>query len=175
MEFNNIYNFAVFLILLPLLLINCGLINNYCDTGASGYGAIVFTFDDKYIQEWFQANSIFSKYDWKTTFCVTKYGTLSDDEKQKLMTLQNNGHEIASHGNKHLRAAEYLSAHTMEDYINEEILLSLSSMEDEGIDISSFVYPYGSRTVETDLTLFNFKRINRLQFKLILMHLIYFL
>ena len=149
------------IILLFLILINCDSICNYCSTELKGPGAIVLTFDDKYIDDWFIADSVFSIYDWKATFCVTKHETLTETEKQKLLTLQNNEHEIASHGNKHLRATEYLSNHTMEEYANEEILPSLTSMEYDGFDISTFVYPYGSRSVETDLTLFNYFSVLR--------------
>jgi len=143
------------------VFISCDFICDVCYTESKGSGAVVLTFDDKYIDEWFSADSIFSDYNWKATFCVTKYGTLTDDEKQKLITLQNNGNEIASHGSKHLRATEYLTNHTMSEYVNEEILPSLSSMKNDGIDVSSFVYPYGSRSVETDLTLFNYFSVLR--------------
>ena len=161
MKFNGSIIINTFLIFLLLLLFSCDSICNFCNTESKGSGAIVLTFDDKYISDWFTADSIFSIYEWKATFCVTQYGTLTEVEKQKLLTLQDNGHEIASHGNKHLQATEYLYDHTMEDYTNEEILPSLKSMGDDGIDIFSFVYPYGSRSVETDLTLFNYFAVLR--------------
>lgn len=161
MKFSRIIIVRPCLIFLLLTLINCNFISNFCNTESKGPGAIVLTFDDKYIRDWYTADSIFSIYDWKATFCVTAYGTLTENEKLKLMMLQNNGHEIASHGNKHLRATEYLSDHTMEEYTNEEILPSLNSMEYDGINISSFVYPYGSRSVEADVTLFNYFSVLR--------------
>lgn len=161
MKFNRNKNFKSFLIILPLVFIGCDFICDVCYPEPKGPGAVVLTFDDGYINEWFTADSVFSGYDWKATFCVTRYSTLVDDEKQKLITLQNNGHEIASHGSKHLRATEYLSEHTMKNYLDEEIFPSLNSMVNDGIDISSFVYPYGSRSIETDLTLFNYFSVLR--------------
>ena len=161
MKFNRIINFKSFLIFLPLLVISCDFLCDVCYTEPKGPGAVVLTFDDDYINEWFTADSVFSDYDWKATFCVARYSTLTDDEKRRLITLQDNGHEIASHGSKHLRAAEYLSDHTMKNYLNEEIFPSLNSMVNDGIDISSFVYPYGSRSVETDLTLFKYFSVLR--------------
>jgi peptidoglycan-N-acetylglucosamine deacetylase len=161
LKLNRIINFKSFLIVLPLVFISCDFICDVCYAESKGPGAVVLTFDDKYINEWFSADSVFSGYDWKATFCVTKYGTLTEDEKQKLMALQDNGHEIASHGSKHLRATEYLSEHTMKNYLNEEIFPSLNSMVNDGMDISSFVYPYGSRSVETDLSLFKYFSVLR--------------
>jgi len=161
MKLNRNFKVVIYLIFLSLALTNCDNMCNYCSPEEKGPGAIVLTFDDKYINEWFTADSIFSIYEWKATFCVTKYGMLTDSEKQKLMTLQNNEHEIASHGGEHFRATEYLSNHTLEEYTNEEILPSLDSMEYDGFDISSFVYPFGSRSVETDLTLFNYFSVLR--------------
>jgi len=156
LKFKNIYNFTAFLILLPLLLIKCDLINNYCDTGASGNGAIVLTFDDSHIDAWYKADSIFSIYNWKATFCVSAYGTLTENQKLKLLSLQNNGHEIALHGTHHYNASEYLSNHSMDEYIKNEIMPSLIEMQNDGLNITSFAYPGGVRSVELDLALFDY-------------------
>ncbi len=161
MKLNRIIVVRTIVILLIFTLFSCDPISNNFDNELKGPGAIVLTFDDKYISDWFTADSIFSIYDWKATFCVTKYETLTDNEKQKLKKLQNKGHEIASHGNQHIRATEYLANHTMDDYTNEEISPSLKSMESDGLNISSFSYPYGFRSIETDLTLFNYFSILR--------------
>lgn len=156
MKFNKVIYFTAFLILLPLMLINCDFINNFCYTEPKGPGAIVLTFDDKYIDEWYKADSIFSIYNWKATFCVTAYPTLTENEKLKLMMLQNNGHEIASHGTHHYNALSYLSNHSMDEYIKNEILPSLNEMQKDGLNITSFAYPGGVRSVELDLALFDY-------------------
>jgi len=147
-------------IILLLFLCSCDKIFDIC-YDYKGPGAIVLTFDDKYINDWYAADSIFSIYDWKATFCVTAYGTLTENEKLKLMTLQNTGHEIASHGTKHYNTLEYLSNHTMEDYINNEILPSLNEIRIDGLNITSFVYPGGVRSVELDLALFDYFSVLR--------------
>ena len=146
--------------ILLLFLCSCEKIFDICDD-YTGPGAIVLTFDDKYIDEWYKADSIFSIYDWKATFCVTAYGTLTENEKLKLMTLQNNGHEIASHGTKHYNALEYLSNNSIEEYIKNEILPSLNEMKIDGLNITSFVYPGGVRCVELDLALFDYFSVLR--------------
>ena len=143
-------------IILLLFLCSCDICPDYTDSGA-----IVLSFDDKYIDEWYKADSIFSIYDWKATFCVTAYGTLTENEKLKLLTLQNNGHEIASHGTNHYNALEYLSNNSMEEYIKNEILPSLNEMKKDGLNITSFVYPGGVRCVELDLALFDYFSVLR--------------
>ena len=161
MKFSRIIIVKPCLIFLLLTLINCNSISNFCNTGSNGPGAIVLTFDDKYINEWFTADSIFSIYDWKATFCVTAYGTLTENEKLKLIMLQNNGHEIASHGTNHYNALSYLSHNSIEEYIKNEILPSLNEMKIDGLNITSFAYPGGVRSVEVDLALFDYFSVLR--------------
>jgi len=156
LKFNKVIYFTAFLILLPLMLINCDFINNFCYTESKGPGAIVLTFDDRHIDAWYKADSIFSIYNWKATFCVSAYGTLTENQKLKLLSLQNNGHEIASHGTHHYNASEYLSNHSMDEYIKNEILPSLNEMQKDGLNINSFAYPGGVRSVELDLALFDY-------------------
>ena len=130
---NNTY------IILLLFLCSCEKIFDICVDENNGPGAIVLTFDDRYIDDWYAADSIFSFYNWRATFCVTDYGKVSEEEKQKLLELQSNGHEIAHHGYKHFNATEYLSNHTMEEYIQNEISPSLDLMTNDGLNINSFV------------------------------------
>jgi peptidoglycan/xylan/chitin deacetylase (PgdA/CDA1 family) len=146
-------------IFLLLFLCGCNKIFDICDS--RGTGAIVITFDDRHISDWYKADSIFSKYNWKATFCVTDYGNVTEVEKQNLFELQSKGHEIAHHGYKHFNATEYLKTHTMEEYIQNEITPSLDLMQNDGLNITSFVYPGGVRSVELDVALFDYFPILR--------------
>ena len=149
-------------IVLSLLLItSCDKICDISCDVKDGPGAIVLTFDDKYINNWYKADSILSQYNWKATFCVTKYATLTEDEKQKLLSLQRKGHEIASHGAEHLNALEYLSNHSINEYIDEEILPSINKMRNDSLIITSFAYPGGVRSVELDLALYEYFSVLR--------------
>ena len=156
MNFIRFYIVKTCIIFLLLSLQNCDSNCSFCNTESKGSGAIVLTFDDKYISDWLEADSIFSIYNWQATFGVTKYWKLNNTDIEKLKHLQFGGHEIASHGYNHIRSTEYLNNNKIEDYLNEEILPSLNDMRNDGFDISSFVYPYGERSVETDLTLFEY-------------------
>lgn len=161
MKFKKNIIFTALFVFLSSLLVNCDFINNFCDTELKGPGAIVLTFDDKHISDWYKADSIFSKYNWKATFCVTDYGKVNEEQKQNLLELQSKGHEIAHHGYKHFNALEYLTTHTMEEYIQNEITPSLDLMQSDGLNITSFVYPGGVRSVELDIALFDYFTILR--------------
>ena len=159
MKYNRINNITKILILFLLLLVSCN--SEFWSTESDGVGAVVLTFDDKYIDEWYTADSIFSFYDWKATFCVTAYGKLTEKEKLKVLLLQNHGHEIASHGTNHINASDYLLNNSIDDYLNIEIFPSLNQMKNDGLDITSFVYPGGVRSVELDLVLFDYFTVLR--------------
>lgn len=122
---------------------------------------IVLTFDDYFIDNWLKADSIFSKYHWKATFCVSKFPELSKKIKKKLLILQNNGNEIAFHGTHHERASFYIQKNTLQNYIDYEITPGLKEMEDYGLDISSFAYPGGVRDGLTDKILLNYFSVLR--------------
>ncbi|MBU0529731.1 polysaccharide deacetylase family protein [bacterium] len=161
MKFKKNIIFTALFVFLSSLIVNCGFIDNFCNTELKGPGAIVLTFDDRHISDWYKADSIFSKYNWKATFCVTDYGKVNEEQKQNLLELQSNGNEIAHHGFKHFNALEYLTTHTMEEYIQNEITPSLDLMQNDGLNVTSFVYPGGVRSVELDLALFDYFPILR--------------
>lgn len=114
-------------------------------------GGVILTFDDDTIVEWFDANRKLSKYKWKATFFVSEFYSLQAEEINRLKILQSVGHEIASHGYNHINAQEFISSHSPEKYIENEILPSINAMKDEGFDISTFAYPFGA-TIRFNLT-----------------------
>lgn len=122
---------------------------------------VVLSFDDAYVNEWFETNKKLKKYSWKATFFVSKINTLSLLEVNQLKKLQSEGNEIAGHGLQHYNAAKFLSNHTIEEYLNQEINPMLDLMNFYGLKISSFAYPYGGRTKELDTALLNTFKIIR--------------
>ena len=161
MKFKISIIFNTLFVFLSSLVVNCGFIDNFCNTELKGPGAIVLTFDDRNISDWYKSDSILSKYNWKATFCVTDYGKVNEEQKQNLLELQSIGHEIAHHGYKHFNALEYLKTNTMEEYIQNEITPSLDLMKNDGLNITSFVYPGGVRSDALDLVLFDYFPILR--------------
>ena len=149
------------LIILSLLLYSCSQqddadtipIEKQKTTIENSQAGVVLTFDDDYVDEWYNVNSVLKPYDWQATFFVTKFHQLSTDKIQKLKTLKSQGHEIAAHGLNHLNAPNYVAANGMTSYLENEIYPLVNSMKENDLTPTSFAYPYGARDVNTDFTL----------------------
>jgi len=121
---------------------------------------ICLSFDDRYIVEWFNMRKLFKKYDARVTFFVTQMDSLNSDEISQLHTLQDDGHEIASHGAMHVLAETYIQKESYRSYLKNEIEASINSMKSKGFNPRSFAYPYGSNYWFTDyLVLKKFDKI----------------
>jgi hypothetical protein len=116
---------------------------------------VVISFDDDFVDEWFQVNTILQPYDWKATFFVTRFNQLSTTKIQKLIDLKSDGHEIGGHGLNHLNAPTFISANGTSEYIIQEITPMLVLMNNNDLSPTSFAYPFGSRNATTDNLLLN--------------------
>ena len=105
---------------------------------------VALTFDDNYVDRWYAARSIFQKYNAHVTFFVSNFASLDQDQINKLKTLQADGHEIAFHGYNHEDVVQYLQSHTLDQYINNEIIRGVNLMKNEGFNPVDFAYPNGS-------------------------------
>lgn len=127
---------------------------------------VVISFDDAYVDEWFDANKALNKYNWKATFCVCRIDSIGKPQIQKLHDLQNEGHEIAGHGYHHYNAVKFVKAHGIDAYIKQEIDPMMLSMKRLGFNVTSFAYPYGERSDELDKALMpRFKMIRGRDFE----------
>jgi peptidoglycan/xylan/chitin deacetylase (PgdA/CDA1 family) len=122
---------------------------------------IVLTFDDAYIDEWYNANQRLKKYSWKATFCVSRINTLDTTEIHKLLELQQEGHEIAGHGLNHVDARKYVKQNGIKSYINNEIKPMKDLFHFYSFNLYSFAYPFGFRTAELDKALSHHFKIIR--------------
>ena len=113
-------------------------------------GGVVLTFDDAYVKNWFEADKVLRKYSWKGTFCVSNLNTLPLAEINKLLALQNEGHEIAGHSLHHLNATRFVTRYGIDRYLRQEINPMLDLMHFYGLKVTSFAYPYGARSPEID-------------------------
>tara|TARA_B100000427_G_scaffold12629_2_gene10241 strand:- start:517 stop:1242 length:726 start_codon:yes stop_codon:yes gene_type:complete len=108
------------------------------------------SFDDGVSLESLHANlDLFEIYDVKVTYYVSNIGlvlTLED----KLLDLVNEGHEIGVHGYNHFASAGYIEEHGIDTWLSEEVLRPKQVLDSLGIQVSTFSYPSGSRTQETD-------------------------
>lgn len=111
-------------------------------------GAIIISFDDKYVTEWDEHRELFLEYDIKATFFVCRPHLLTETEILGLQTLENDGHEIGCHSLNHLNALDF--ADNPDSYIDTEIAPALELLTEYGFNITSFAYPYGKSTPEID-------------------------
>ncbi|MEZ0007174.1 peptidoglycan/xylan/chitin deacetylase (PgdA/CDA1 family) [Flavobacterium sp. 28YEA47A] len=114
---------------------------------------VVLSFDDAYVDEWFDANQILKKYGWKASFCVCRIDSIGTPQIQKLLEMQKEGHEIAGHGYHHYNAIKYVAANGINEYMKQEIDPMLASMNRLSFNVSSFAYPYGQRSDSIDKAL----------------------
>lgn len=115
--------------------------------------AFVISFDDQYVTEWYAQRALFGRYNVQATFFITNPDSLTSAEVEMLKALESDGHEIASHGAKHVNALNYTEEHGLEAYIQNEIIPSVKSLQKLGFTPVTFAYPYGanSRTIDHEL------------------------
>ena len=135
---------GVWFIRLLFLLTGCQAVESKQPAG------IALSFDDRFIHEWYQLRPIFKKYDAHVTFYITQFDSLTPVEIAQLKTLQQDGHEIGCHGAIHTNAVQYVRDHSVADYINAEVYPALRSMQSKGFRPTSFAFPGGAHTRETD-------------------------
>lgn len=116
---------------------------------------VILSFDDDYINDWYEADQLLRPYSWKATFCVSKINTLTCDELNKLKNLQHKGHEIACHGYLHLNAKKFVAENGIQEYLKQEIDPMLVMMQFYSLKATTFAYPFGFRNAKTDAALLN--------------------
>ncbi len=123
----------------------------YSDLATAEPGpGILFSFDDKWVDAWFGLRSMFAQYGARVTFFIAYYPDYTDAEKSELQQLAADGHDIEAHSIEHRRAPEYVEARGVRAYLDEEVLPSITLLENDGYPVTTFAYPFGARTQETD-------------------------
>jgi peptidoglycan/xylan/chitin deacetylase (PgdA/CDA1 family) len=115
--------------------------------------SLALSFDDAGIAEWMSARELLRAYGARVTFFVTRYASLSDEARAQLGVLASDGHDVAAHGVRHLRAPAYVEARGVTAYLAEEALPSIEVLRADGYEVTAFAYPYGARTGELDAAL----------------------
>jgi peptidoglycan-N-acetylglucosamine deacetylase len=129
------------------LLNNCQ--KDYLPVGNLEPG-IALTFDDFYLDNWIGLLPIFQKYQARATFFICTACTDNPLDKSKILQLYNAGNEIGTHSHHHYHIREYLYGHPLSDYYKFELAPSLQFFDSLDIPVTSFAYPYGERTRESD-------------------------
>lgn len=114
---------------------------------------VVLTFDDAFVAQWEAVLPLFEKYGAHATFFVASPQKLSPAQVAGLRRLAAAGHAIGCHSWQHLRAADVLKTHTVDEYVALEVTPALAKLRELGFEPSCFGYPSSSRTAETDAAL----------------------
>lgn len=118
--------------------------------GGEPRSGISLSFDDNSVDEWFGMLDLLERYDAHVTFFVTKYAEMTGDQKAKLHALADAGNSIEAHGKEHLHGVDYVAAHGLEAYLEDEVRPSIEVLRADGFTPRAFAYPYGERTREMD-------------------------
>ncbi|MGQ7944564.1 polysaccharide deacetylase family protein [Flavobacterium sp. WC2509] len=147
------------LLLLAIILFSCSENDDIpieqTDQQTNSQSGVVITFDDDYVDQWYEVDKILKPYDWKATFFISKFDQLTAEQIQKLKDFKKEGYEIGAHGLNHLNAPKYIYENGTDEYVNREITPMLTLMDKNDLSPTSFAYPYGARDSATDNTLLN--------------------
>ena len=115
--------------------------------------AIVLTFDDRFIDQWSAWAPLMESYGARVTFFVTRWDLLTTEEVDGLHALASRGHEIGHHSLTHENPNDFLDDHTVDEYVQQEIVTATELMEGYGFTPTSFAYPWGGQSGALDAAL----------------------
>lgn len=122
---------------------------------------VILSFDDAYVDEWYEADQVLKKYAWKASFNVCRIDSIGAPQLKKLHEMQKYGHEIAGHGYHHYNAVKFVQQNDITQYMEQEINPMLASMKKKSFAVTTFAYPYGERSDALDRALSSKFRIIR--------------
>lgn len=120
--------------------------------GGNGQAGIAISFDDHFINEWYELLPLFQKYNAKVTFFITCPDSLKPDEIEKLKQLQKEGHEIGFHGTIHGKSTELITLGA-DKYVETELTPGMNYMATAGFKPSSYAHPGGNHNDQVDSVL----------------------
>jgi peptidoglycan/xylan/chitin deacetylase (PgdA/CDA1 family) len=118
--------------------------------GFMSQAGIALTFDDTYIDEWYQQMPLLDSFNARVTFYISSYHRISEEQKAELHTLQSHGNEIAFHSTHHKDFVKYSDEHGLQSLFNDEVDADMKLMHADGFFPVTFAYPYGSHNEVID-------------------------
>ena len=118
--------------------------------GHAPTGGLLLSFDDRWADAWTSLRPMFQQYGARVTFFIAYYPTYTDSEKAELHELASDGHDIEAHTISHPRGPSYVETYGLSAYIDHEVVPSIELLRDDGYEVTTFAYPFGARTDETD-------------------------
>jgi len=129
--------------------------------GAAARPGLALSLDDAAVDTWLAARPLFQQYRARVTFFVTRYDLLDEEQRAGIRQLADDGHEIAAHSRRHLRAPAYVEERGLAAYLADEALPSIEDLREAGYSVVSYAYPFGARTAELDRALAAHVRVLR--------------
>jgi hypothetical protein len=122
-----------------------------CQEPKTEVGGIIFTFDDQYVDEWYNFREQFQKYNVKATFFISRPQLLNPEQIDKLLQLYDDGHEIGCHGLNHRNSLDFKDS--VSSYYHSEVKPAEEILNGLGFEVYSFAYPFGTSTdlIDKDL------------------------
>jgi peptidoglycan/xylan/chitin deacetylase (PgdA/CDA1 family) len=121
--------------------------------GTATFPGLALSFDDTSVDAWTQIEPLLARYGARVTFFVSRYFALQDEQRAELHQLAAAGHAIEPHSVLHLRAPQYVEDNGLSAYLADEAQPSIDALVAEGYPITTYAYPFGARTDETDRAL----------------------
>lgn len=118
--------------------------------GAAPAAGVALSFDDAYVDHWLSGTDLYARYGARLTFFVAYFDKLSPERRASLHELVRLGHAVEAHSVAHQRAPLYVEERGLQAYLDDEVVPSIEALRDEGFDVTTFAYPFGARTGETD-------------------------
>lgn len=155
-------------LLFIVLLLGCNENDENKDHIVNERPQIVLTFDDSFVDNWFEVKDELALKGIPATFFVSYYGNNSislnprkENKKNKLLELQSLGFEIGNHSFTHAKANEYSESLGLNEWYSNEVKKPVCDMIEDGFSIYSFAYPHSnSNSKDTDkILLSNFDSI----------------
>lgn len=129
----------------------------------SPLGAGLFLSCDLPPHRWYPFKDFLKENHIKVTFYIEGFQNLTTEQKAQAKMMMADGHEIAHHTATHPNLDEYLKTHTLQEYMDNEILPMKKQMEAEGFPCNTFAYPNGASTKDADKELLNhFQSVRKL-------------
>ena len=127
-----------------------------CEIFAADYcedrSIFVLTLDDqKHLESWWNNREIFSQHDISITLFIDRTSQLNDTEWTWIESFHADGHEIGMHGSNHSSVIDFIGeGKDIQAYMEQEIDSEITNFNEHGIFPTSFAYPHGHRSYETD-------------------------
>jgi peptidoglycan/xylan/chitin deacetylase (PgdA/CDA1 family) len=111
---------------------------------------VALGFDDQNVESWYGIRELMQSHGARVTFFVSRFAGLTAEQRRLLAELASDGHAIEAHGVHHLNAETLIPMIGIDAYIAEEVLPSITILQDAGYQPTAFAYPFGRNTEAAD-------------------------